>query len=166
MTEKKSVLFICLGNICRSPIAEAVFIELLKERGLTDQWVVDSAAVINYHEGKGPEKRAVATLNSHGITDYHHRVRQVTKDDFSKFDYIFGMDDANISDLTELAQKAKGAKKAHVSLLGLHDPEGERIIPDPYYESGSAMFEQVYQQCVRSCAGFLDSLEKMILAIH
>uniref|UniRef100_A0A914EKQ0 Low molecular weight phosphotyrosine protein phosphatase n=1 Tax=Acrobeloides nanus TaxID=290746 RepID=A0A914EKQ0_9BILA len=153
---KKSVLFICLGNICRSPIAEAVFIDLLKQRGLTDQWIVDSAATAGYHVGKGPDKRAMATLNNHGNNNYVHRVRQITDEDFSKFDYIFGMDDMNISDLNRVARQAKGSKKAKIELLGKYDPEGLIEIPDPYYD-GTAMFEQVYQQCLRSCTGFLDS---------
>ncbi|TKR64998.1 hypothetical protein L596_025462 [Steinernema carpocapsae] len=153
-TKKKSVLFVCLGNICRSPMAEAIFLHLLDEAGKTDEWHVDSAAIIDYHVGKQPEKRTLITLEKHGITGYKHKVRQVTTKDFRTFDYIFGMDDSNISDLNDLYHLA-GNATAKVELLGSYDSENVRIIPDPYYESGLRLFEIVFAQCLRSCQGFL-----------
>ncbi|KIH54423.1 low molecular weight phosphotyrosine protein phosphatase [Ancylostoma duodenale] len=131
-----------LGNICRSPIAEAVFLDIIKKRGISDQWKVESSAVIDFHTGKSPDRRAMDTLKKFGITDYSHRARVTTTADFREFDYIFGMDNSNISDLESLAKETKGIAK--IGLLGEYDPEGHKIVPDPYYESGTAMFEQKY----------------------
>ncbi|KAE9421042.1 hypothetical protein Angca_008791, partial [Angiostrongylus cantonensis] len=131
---------ITLGNICRSPIAEAVFLDIIKKRGIRDQWEVDSAAIIGFHSGKSPDRRALSTLKKFGITDYVHKARVATTADIREFDYIFGMDDSNISDLRDLEKQTNG--KAIVELLGKYDPQGHRTVPDPYYESGDEMFEQ------------------------
>ncbi|XP_043279436.1 low molecular weight phosphotyrosine protein phosphatase-like [Venturia canescens] len=152
MPEKKRVLVICLGNICRSPIGEAVFQHLIKKNGLEDQWEVESAALIGYHTGKSPDRRAMSTLRDKGITDYSHKARPITKDDFVKFDWIFGMDDENISHLNRM-KPADG--KAKIELLGKYDPEGETIIRDPYYDDDSAGFVKAYEQCLRSVTSFL-----------
>jgi len=130
MTEsKKSVLFICLGNICRSPIAEAVFVNALKQSAKADSWTVDSAAIGNWHVGKGPDSRAISVLSQHNITT-EHKARQVKKSDFLKYDYIFGMDHENIDDLKSIEPTETCAK---IELLGSYDPNGELIIEDPYY---------------------------------
>lgn len=153
MSEKK-ILCICLGNICRSPIAEAVFAKLIKERNLESQWSVDSAALGPWHAGNKPDHRALSTLKKHNVP-YDNRARQISKEDFNKFDYIFGMDDDNMS---SLERKAPENSKAQLLLLGSFDPEGDRIIRDPYYDDGDAGFEKCYQQCMRSCSAFLDKL--------
>ncbi|CAG9537868.1 unnamed protein product [Cercopithifilaria johnstoni] len=151
---KKSVLFVCLGNICRSPMAEGIFLDLIKKKGLTDKWIVDSAAVASFHVGKSPDKRTMTTLANHRITDYKHTVRQVTDTDFRDFDYIFGMDDKNIEDLNNLRRNVKG--KATIEYLGRYDPEGVLVIPDPFYSREIQMFEKVYEQCLRCCQVFLE----------
>ncbi|KAL1131638.1 hypothetical protein AAG570_011251 [Ranatra chinensis] len=151
----KSVLFVCLGNICRSPIAEAVLLHLLKERGQSDKWRVDSAAIGPWHIGKPPERRATKTLQDNNV-EYSHKARQITNDDFNTFDYIFGMDEENMSDLKRLSPKGS---TACVQLLGSYDPEGDIIIEDPYYQKGDKGFIKCYQQCVRCCKAFLDSLK-------
>ncbi|XP_075528881.1 low molecular weight phosphotyrosine protein phosphatase-like [Dermacentor variabilis] len=149
-----SVLFVCLGNICRSPIAEAVFRHIAKERGVLDDWDVDSAATGDWHVGSKPERRAIKCMKDHNV-DMDHRARLVTTEDFSRFEYIFGMDEANISDLRKLAPKGS---KAQIELLGKYDPQGKTIIRDPYYDSGSQGFEDVYEQCLRCCKAFLDEV--------
>ncbi|XP_055680032.1 low molecular weight phosphotyrosine protein phosphatase 1-like [Lutzomyia longipalpis] len=148
---KKSALFVCLGNICRSPIAEAVFMDEVKKAGQEDQWTIDSAAIGGWHVGNNPDYRARGTMEKHNLP-YSNRARQIKKEDFNKFTYIFGMDEENISDLKERAPANSSAK---ILLLGDFDPEGKRIIRDPYYDSGSDGFEQCYVQCVRSCKAFL-----------
>ncbi|EFN60980.1 Low molecular weight phosphotyrosine protein phosphatase [Camponotus floridanus] len=153
MSQKKRVLMICLGNICRSPIAEAVFENEMSKRGLKNQWEVESAAIMGYHTGKVPDHRALSTLKKNGITRYSHRARQITQDDFDKFDWIFGMDNANIQDLNNLKPKECRAK---VELLGSYDPNGEIIIRDPYFDGGSAGFQKAYEQCLRSVTAFLN----------
>ena len=177
MSQKRGVLFVCLGNICRSPIAEAVFAHLIKQRGLTDQWFTDSAATgtlispifrssfdfnlnefvwtASYHTGSRPDKRAQNVLKRHGV-ECNHRARTLCDEDFNRFDYIFGMDSNNISDIN--AVKPRGSK-AVVELLGKYDPQKQTIIEDPYYESGEKGFETNYEQCLRSCNAFLDQFK-------
>jgi low molecular weight phosphotyrosine protein phosphatase len=150
---KKAALFICLGNICRSPIAEAVFLHLLEEQGQLNEWEVESAALGPWHVGRRPDRRADQILKNHGI-DYSHQARQITDDDFNKFDFIFGMDESNMQDLNK--QKPSGSK-AKLILLGSYDPQGESIIRDPYCDDDDAGFEKCYQQCLRSCRAFLDT---------
>lgn len=150
---KKSVLFICLGNICRSPIAEAVFRHVLEEKAILHEWEVDSAALGSWHVGGRPDRRASKILRNHGV-DYSHIVRQITKDDFKNFDFIFGMDESNMRDLND---KKPSGSKSKLILLGSYDPQGERIIRDPYYDDNDAGFEKCYQQCVRSCRAFIES---------
>ncbi|XP_045468522.1 low molecular weight phosphotyrosine protein phosphatase-like isoform X1 [Harmonia axyridis] len=154
MSEKKKVLMVCLGNICRSPIAEGVFQHITKEKGLSSQWMVDSAAVAGYHIGKSPDHRALLTMKNQGIS-YNNKARQVSQKDFETFDFIFGMDEENISDLKGMANQNPNCK-ATIGLLGDYDPEGERIIRDPYYDSGAEGFKKCYQQCLRSCTAFLE----------
>lgn len=135
-----------------------MFAKLIKDRRLEDKWEVDSAALGPWHSGNSPDPRAMSTLKKHNVT-YSHRARQVvkvvcraltstgfkslllpldvclfqiTKDDFEQFDYIFGMDDENMSALN---QKAPKNSKAELHLLGSFDPKGDRIIRDPYYVS-------------------------------
>ncbi|KAL5007860.1 hypothetical protein ScPMuIL_016666 [Solemya velum] len=160
--EKKSVLFICLGNICRSPIAEAVFLDLLKKKGDLANWHVDSGALGDWHVGKGPYHRTMKTLKKFGITDYHHKARLVKTEDFNKFDYIFGMDNANLEGLEEL--KPGKEYKAKIQLLGEYDPEKELIIVDPYFDDKDEDFEYVFQQCKRCCESFLEFSTKDVKA--
>ncbi|XP_066153644.1 low molecular weight phosphotyrosine protein phosphatase 1-like [Euwallacea fornicatus] len=148
----KGVLFVCLGNICRSPIADAVFCKLGKEKGVEEQWKIDSAAIGAWHVGNPPDSRAIQTLKNHNVP-YNGHARQIKDSDFHEFDYIFGMDTNNISNIK--SQQPVGSK-AKILLLGDFDPEGDRIIRDPYYDSGSEGFEKCYQQCVRACNGFLN----------
>ncbi|XP_076292521.1 low molecular weight phosphotyrosine protein phosphatase-like isoform X1 [Lasioglossum baleicum] len=152
MAPKKKVLMICLGNICRSPIAEAVFMDQAKKLGVDHLWGVESAALIGYHTGKGPDHRAMSTLRNNGITDYSHKARPITVEDFNTFDWIFGMDNSNMRELDDM-KPADGTAK--VELLGSYDPQKETIIRDPYYDSGSAGFQTAYDQCVRSINAFL-----------
>jgi len=149
---KKSVLFICLGNICRSPIADAVFRHLVKENELESEWDIDSAAIGSWHVGDQPDPRAVKLLKLKGIK-YSHAVRQIKQADFERFQTIFGMDEENISKLKSLAP---ANFKGQILLLGSFDPEGELIIRDPYYDNDDKGFYKCYDQCVRDCKAFLE----------
>ncbi|XP_077978771.1 low molecular weight phosphotyrosine protein phosphatase-like [Glandiceps talaboti] len=150
-----SALFVCFGNYCRSPIAEAVFATLLKDRGLSNDWLVDSAGLSDWHVGKLPDERGRAALKLHNIVT-NHIGRQITRRDFAKFEYIFGMDDSNFSMLNDMKPKNS---KAIVKLLGSYDPQGSEIIDDCYYGE-VADFENVLLKCKRSCKVFLDEVKR------
>ncbi|XP_055587166.1 low molecular weight phosphotyrosine protein phosphatase 1-like [Uranotaenia lowii] len=157
MAEKKKALFICLGNICRSPIAEAVFLKTINDAGISANWEVDSAAIGGWHVGNQPDHRALSTMKKHNLP-YDNRARQLGTKDFEHYDYIFGMDKEN---MTDLKQMAPYKSKAKLLLLGDYDTEAPgKIIRDPYYDQGSDGFEQCYVQCVRCCKGFLEKVEK------
>ncbi|XP_013391832.1 low molecular weight phosphotyrosine protein phosphatase-like isoform X3 [Lingula anatina] len=148
---QKSVLFVCLGNICRSPIAEAVFRDEVMFKGLEDQWVVDSAGTSDWNIGSSPDSRGIDCLHRYGKSS-NHIARQLENADFSKFQYILGMDENNIK---EIKKKMPKDSTATVKLLGEYDPEKQLIIVDPYY-GGEDGFERVYQQVLRCCKAFLE----------
>ncbi|KAK2589022.1 hypothetical protein KPH14_001865 [Odynerus spinipes] len=152
MTEKKKVLMVCLGNSCRSPIAEAVFNAQIKEMCLSNYWEADSAAILQYHIGNPPEPRAMSTLLKNGITDYSHEARLIAEADFNTYDWIFGMDNYIMEYLYELQP---ASSKAIVELLGKYDPNGEIIIRDPLFDNDSSGFEKAFQQSLRSVKSFL-----------
>lgn len=154
----KSALFVCLGNICRSPIAEACFKQLLEEQGVLNEWRVDSAATSRYQIGNRPDSRGQACMHDLGIHKHikHHRARQITDSDYQEFDFIFGMDHSNIEDLKSMAPTSH---KAKIFMLGTFDNDKSYngIIEDPYYGGGAEEFREVHDQCKRSCINFLKS---------
>lgn len=153
MAQKKKVLMVCLGNSCRSPIAEAVFSNHLKRMNLNDFWEVDSAAILQYHVNKSPEPRAITTLNKNGITQYTHKARVIKKEDFYKFNWIFGMDGGIVYKLCEMQPADSTAK---IELLGEYDPTGELHVRDPLFDDDSAGFEKAFEQADRSIKEFLN----------
>ncbi|XP_066850949.1 low molecular weight phosphotyrosine protein phosphatase isoform X2 [Anser cygnoides] len=141
------------GNICRSPIAEAVFRKLVTDEKVENKWMTDSAAVSDWNVGRSPDARALSCLRNHGI-ETAHKARQITKDDFQTFDYILCMDESNLRDLKRKSNQVKDCK-AKIELLGTYDPQKQLIIEDPYY-GNEKDFETVYEQCVRCCKAFLE----------
>jgi protein-tyrosine phosphatase len=152
------VLFVCLGNICRSPLAEGVFLHLVREAGLEYRFQVDSAGTGDWHVGERPDRRAVAVARRHGV-ELPSRARQVTPTDLDAFDHVLAMDRDNLRDLRRLART--GAR-ADIRLLRTHDParadsaDGDDV-PDPYY-GGPSGFDLVYEMVHRSCAALLAEL--------
>ncbi|KAJ3203593.1 hypothetical protein HDU67_010103 [Dinochytrium kinnereticum] len=146
-----SVLFVCLGNICRSPMAEAVFRDVVKNAGLESQFDrIDSAGTAGYHVGDMPDSRTIKICRAKGVA-IDHRGKQLKPDDFVNFDFILCMDDSNLSNADRIRPKSA---KAKLQLFGDYDPNGERIIEDPYY-GGFDGFEHNFEQVKRASLGFL-----------
>ena len=132
-----SVLFVCLGNICRSPLAEGVFRATVENAGLSDRFLIDSAGTGAWHAGDPPDPRSIEVAARHGIDLTAQRARQVTDRDFTQFDFILAMDSNNLSTLKSRT------RKDHPGLrLFLNSPPTD--VPDPYY-GGDDGFERVYQ---------------------
>jgi protein-tyrosine phosphatase len=148
------VLFVCLGNICRSPLAEGVFLHLVRGAGLVDRFEVDSAGTGDWHVGEWPDPRSVEVARRHGV-ELPSRARQVTRDDLDTFDHVLAMDREN---LRELQRLARPGARAETRLLRAHDPvrDGDDV-PDPYY-GGPSGFDLVYDMVHRSCAALLAEL--------
>ncbi len=156
MAEEIRVLMVCLGNICRSPMAEGVFRHLLEENGLEDRIRVDSAGTGSWHVGESPDVRSTRTAAAHGI-DLTGRSRQIRPEDFRNYDYIVAMDRSNLEELEELRNGVGG--QGALYLLREFDPQGGpgAEVPDPYY-GGPGGFEEVFQMVERSSRGLLEHI--------
>lgn len=150
------VLFVCLGNICRSPTAEAVFRHMVKEAGLEDRVAIDSAGTAAYHIGKQPDPRTQAAARERGIEMSDLKARQAIASDFHEFDYILAMDAENLSNL-ELIKPEVGKAKLQL-FLEEYGSMGRAEVPDPYY-GGSDGFELVLDLLEDGCQQFLDALK-------
>jgi protein-tyrosine phosphatase len=146
------VLFVCLGNICRSPLAEAVFRHLVDERGWTDRFEIDSAGTSGWHRGSPPDPRSTETARRRGIT-LAGGSRKVTAADLRTFDYVIAMDAENHAALSELQAQSGGT--AEVRRLREFEPDAASLeVPDPYY-GGPRGFDDVHDIVERGCAGLL-----------
>jgi protein-tyrosine phosphatase len=150
------VLFVCLGNICRSPLAEVIFGDLVRQEGFEGQILVDSAGTAGYHDGERADKRAIATARGHGL-ELPHRSRKVTAGDLAEFDHIIAMDSQNLTDLRALARNERERRK--IRLLRDFDPSGPGDVPDPWYGTLDD-FEMVWHLCQRSSPRLLAELTK------
>lgn len=149
------VLFVCLGNICRSPLAEGVFRRLVIERGLTDRIQVDSAGTGAWHVGEPPDRRMRATAESQGVSLEGIRARKVERSDLKTFDYVFAMDRENARDLSYLESNDN---RGRVELFRTYDPSGGSLdVPDPYY-GGADGFREVFEIVDRTCRSILDRI--------
>ncbi|MFY7997592.1 MAG: low molecular weight protein-tyrosine-phosphatase [Candidatus Kapaibacteriota bacterium] len=158
-----NVLFVCLGNICRSPMAEGAFQYLINERGLQDKIFCDSAGTSGFHAGELADPRMMETARAHGIELTHHS-RKLVIEDFTSFQYIISMDGPNLDIILALQKKAVQAGlhgSPKVLMMRSFDPEAgeaDEDVPDPYY-GGLNGFEDVYQMLTRACENFMDFLE-------
>lgn len=153
--KKYKVLFVCLGNICRSPSAEAIMKKLVHDAGLSDRIFVDSAGIHDYHEGELPDPRMRMHGSRRGYT-LDSRSRPVKLEDFYDFDLIVGMDDSNISALRRKAPDAESLEK----ICRMTDFSRDKLydhVPDPYY-GGASGFELVLDLLEDACAGLLESI--------
>lgn len=154
--EPLKVLFVCLGNICRSPLAENIFRHLVEQAGLRDRIEIDSAGTSAYHIGEPPDARTTAVARRRGIV-MKGTARQITERDLEEFDFVFAMDRENLANVRRLAKS--GIVRAKIRLLREFDPQanGELDVPDPYY-GGPRGFEDVHDMVERACASLLQHL--------
>lgn len=146
------VLFVCTGNICRSPLAEGLFKHKLKSLGLQTQIECDSAGTGAWHSGERPDARSCETAENHGF-QLNGRARQILISDFKNFDYILAMDQGNYNDLTTLAGKTY-SHKVHLMRAWETNEDKNLSVPDPYYGTKNG-FEEVYQILDRTLNNFL-----------
>ena len=155
--KKISVLFVCLGNICRSPAAEAIFINLLDKKGLTDGFIVDSAGTGNWHIGKKADSRMRIAAERREI-NILSRARQITSEDFEKFNYILAMDNANFRNLQDLKNRTSSIDFSSIKKIqNFRSVFNEQEVPDPYF-GGDEGFDHVLDILEDSVNGFLESI--------
>ncbi|MGJ8635768.1 MAG: low molecular weight protein-tyrosine-phosphatase [Phycisphaerales bacterium] len=151
-----TVLFVCLGNICRSPLAHGILQHLVDQQELTDHFHIDSCGTGDWHVGNPPDPRSIQTASLYNIDLTQQRARQFDPStDIERFQYIIPMDASNKRNLIKL-----GAPESKLTLMRAYDPtlKAPQDVPDPYY-GGDDGFEKVYQMLTRACQGFLDQLD-------
>lgn len=151
---KISVLFVCMGNICRSPTAEGVFRHLVTDSGLDEHVHIDSAGTHAYHVGEPPDRRARAAAERRGISLEDIQARRVQPDDFERFSYIIAMDQDNLAILEE---QSEGAHREKLRLFLEFSSGPEKEVPDPYY-GGATGFERVLDLVEDAGRGLLEEL--------
>ena len=155
--KKISVLFVCLGNICRSPAAEAIFIDLIQKKGLTDGFIVDSAGTGSWHIGKKADARMRITAERRGL-NILSTARQINTKDFENFNYILAMDNSNFKNINDL--KNRNSSSDFSSIKKIQDFRSvfkDLEVPDPYF-GGDEGFDHVLDILEDSVAGFLESI--------
>jgi protein-tyrosine phosphatase len=153
----RRLLFVCLGNIIRSPLAEQLFSDLARQAEVADKYSVDSAGTGDWHSGESPDSRMVETAIKHGLS-LGGAARQVRPDDLDSFDLILAMDKSNRAGLLGLARTP--AQRGKIRMLREFDPQRDELeVPDPWY-GGRGDFEQTYQIIERSVRGLLEALER------
>lgn len=154
--QRTGVLFVCLGNICRSPLAKVIFENMVAERGLVDRFDIDSCGTGGWHVGAAADRRSVEVAARNGLA-LRHRARQLDPEsDFARFTFLLAMDRQNFRHLVD-----SGAPRGRVHLIRAFDPdligasENALDVPDPY-EGADSGFDRVFEMLTNACAGFLD----------
>jgi len=138
---------VCLGNICRSPLAHGIMEHLANEQGL--DWEIESAGTGDWHVGEGPDRRSTRTAREHGIDISKQVCRLFRISDFDTYDHIFVMDKSNLNDILSMARNDEDRKKVRLLL-------GDKIVPDPYYDD--TQFEPVFQMIEKGCKELIKQL--------
>ncbi|MHB1117091.1 low molecular weight protein-tyrosine-phosphatase [Sideroxydans sp.] len=154
---KVGVLFVCMGNICRSPTAEAVFSHCVEKAGLADVIHIDSVGTHDYHIGDAPDPRTQQAAKRRGYEMSGLRGRQVEVGDFARFDYVLAMDEANLSNLQRL--RPRDAQSQLGLFLEFAEHHSEREVPDPYYGGGDG-FERVLDMVEDAAEGLLEHIRR------
>lgn len=149
------ILLVCLGNICRSPLAEGLMRKAILDRGL--DWVVDSAGTAGHHQGEAPDSRSVAVARENGLDISRQRSRKFLAEDFQNFDHILVMDSSNYNNVLRLAKTEEDKSKVEL-LLNLSHPGENRQVPDPYYEGG---FQGVYDMIELAVMAFVEQKSEL-----
>ncbi len=153
-----SVLFVCLGNICRSPLAEGIFKRLVEQRGFSEEILCDSAGTAGYHEGADPDHRSMEIAKRNGIA-LNHIGRKLKEEDFQNFDYIVAMDQSNFGHLKSHKANKPGVRAKVFKMMDYDNAETGNDVPDPYY-GGTRGFEIVYDMLHEACNNLLDHIVK------
>jgi protein-tyrosine phosphatase len=153
---KKKVLFVCLGNICRSPMAEAIFKDLVERENLSDKFLVDSAGTANYHIGKNPDPRTIQVCLEHFVK-IKHQGQQINAKDLSYYDHIIAMDLQNLSNIKKVAETEEQVHKIRL-MRNFSEPNQDLIVPDPYY-GNMEDFKEVFSILTKSCKALLDQVK-------
>ncbi len=153
------VLFVCMGNICRSPTAHGVFRKLVEDAGLVDRIEIDSAGTHAYHEGEPPDRRAQEAALRRGIEMHDLRARRARSEDFEYFDYILAMDQDNYHSLSSICPEGRGLERRLMLLMDFAPQMRVREVPDPYYGASSG-FETVYDMVEAAASGLLEDIRR------
>jgi len=156
MADRIGVVFVCLGNICRSPLAEGAFRAHVDAAGLGERFHIDSAGTGRWHVGEPPDPRSVSEARAHGVDIGRQRGRQLVRADFERFEHVVVMDDSNRRDASKLAD---GAARGRLSRLLDEIPGGVREVPDPYY-GGEDGFAHVWDLVHGATAALLDRIRR------
>jgi protein-tyrosine phosphatase len=149
----KKILLVCMGNICRSPMAEGVVRDVFKQRGIEAE--LDSAGTISFHSGESPDRRAIAELHKHKIDISKLKARQIKSKDLEYYDHIFAMDQNNYADILTLTPT--GFEHKVDMFMNISEPDKNIAIPDPYY-GGEQGFTNVYEMIKKSAEALADKI--------
>lgn len=160
MIEKKkiSVVFVCMGNICRSPTAEGVFRHVVNQKNMSDVISIDSAGTHAYHIGESPDPRSQSTAKSQGVDLSSQRARQIDSNDFERFDYVIAMDNANFENLKLVSDDNAQLSRLHLFMSFAKGWDNSEV-PDPYYGEGNG-FERVFNMVQSASEGLLAHIIK------
>jgi protein-tyrosine phosphatase len=152
----QKILFVCLGNICRSPLGEGIMLHFIEEKNLEKHFQVDSAGTAGYHINEAPDHRTIANAKKNGVDISKLRARKFTSEDFEAFDKIYVMDESNCGNVLALAKNTEHKNKVDYLLNVLH-PQQNKHVPDPYYGTEKD-FEAVFQLVYKACQKIIETV--------